>query len=122
MLIIGNVQSIENTQKMKIESGCLGWNLSFILISSIHLGKLLNLSERHFLHLLNGDISLPHRVNRLTTEPSNSSASSCSCHYHHYQLFGVWPSNLFVCVCVIYTGSGRSNACLCVVGKVITWV
>lgn len=57
---------------MKIESDCLGWNLSSVLISSIALGKLLNLSEPHFLQSLSGDnniTSLPQRVNSLTTEP-----------------------------------------------------
>ena len=57
---------------MKIDSDCLGWNPSSVLISSIALGKLLNLSEPHFLHSLNGDnniTSLPQRVNSLTTEP-----------------------------------------------------
>lgn len=58
---------------MKIESDHLGWSPSSIRISSIALGKLLNLSEFHFLYPLNRDnniTSLPQRVNRLTTEPS----------------------------------------------------
>lgn len=58
---------------MKIESDWLGWNPSSTLISSIALGKLLNLSEPYFLHPLNGDnniTSLPQRVNRLSTEPT----------------------------------------------------